>query len=67
MCKPSQACSALSCFLVCVKVGEAFFDVCLVRISAVAAFEGGVKALFALGRAVRLATGMKVGWVLPST
>jgi len=35
--------------------------------SAVAAFEDGVKALFALGRAVRLATGMKVGWVLPST
>jgi len=26
-----------------------------------------VEALFALGRAVRLAAGMKVGWVLPST
>jgi len=45
----------------------AFFEVCLVWISTVAAFEGGGKALFALGRAVRLAPGMKADWVLPST
>ena len=55
------------CFLMCAKVGEAFFEVCLVWISAVAAFEGGVKPLFALDRAVRLAPGMNVGWVLSST
>jgi len=53
--------------MVCAKVGGAFFEVCLVWVSAVAAFDGGVKALFALGRAVRLAAGMKVDWVLPST
>jgi len=50
-----------------VAIGRAFFEVCLVWISAVAAFEGSVKALFALSRAVRLAAGMKVGWMLPST
>ena len=36
-------------------------------ISAVAAFKDGVKALFTLGRAVRMATGMKVCWMLAST
>ena len=51
----------------CTKVGGAFLEVYLVWISAVAAFEGCVKALFALCRAVRLAAGMKVGWVLTST
>jgi len=51
----------------CAKVGGAFFEVCQVWISAVAAFEGGVKALVALGRAVRLAAGMKGGRVMPST
>jgi len=63
MCKPVSPVPLLSCFLVCAKVGGAFFGVCLVWISAVAAFEGGVKALFALGRAVRLAAGMRVGWL----
>ena len=34
------------------KVGEGLFNVCLVVVSAVAAFKSGVKALFALGMAV---------------
>ena len=50
----------------CVQVGGAFFKVSLVCISAVAAFKDGVKALFTLGRAVRMATGMKVCWMLAS-
>ena len=36
-------------------------------VSAVAALEGGMKALFTLGRAVRMATGMEVSWMLTST
>jgi len=57
----------LSCFLVCVEVYWAFFEVSLVWVSAVAALEGGMKALFTLGRAVRMATGMEVSWMLTST
>jgi len=52
---------------VCAKVGGVFFGLCQVWGSTVVAFEGGVEALFALGRAVRLATGMELGWVFPST
>ena len=36
-------------------------------VSAVAALEGGMEALFTLGRAVRMATGMEVSWMLAST
>jgi len=36
-------------------------------VSAVAALEGGMKALFTLGRAVRMATGMEVSWMLTRT
>ena len=45
----------------------AFFEVCLVVVSAVAAFDCGVKAWLALGRAGRSSAGMEVGWVVPST
>jgi len=45
----------------------AFFEVSLVWVSAVAALEGGMKALFTLGRAVRMATGMEVSWMLATT
>jgi len=38
-----------------------------VWVSAVTALEGGIKALFTLGRAVRMATGMEVSWMLAST
>jgi len=38
-----------------------------VWVSTVAALEGGMKALFTLGRAVRMATGMEVSWMLAST
>jgi len=37
-----------------------------VWVSALAALDGGMKVLFTLGRAVRMATGMKVSWILAS-
>ena len=36
-------------------------------VSAVTVLEGGMKALFTLGRAVRMAKGMEVSWMLAST
>ena len=51
----------------CVEVCWAFFEVSRVCISADAALESGMKALFTLGRAVRMATGMEVSWMVAST
>ena len=47
--------------------GSEFFEVCLVVVSAVAAFKGGVKGLFALGRAVGSAACVEAGRMLSST
>ena len=49
------------------KVGGPLFRASLEWVSEVAVFESGVKALFALGREVRLAAGMEVGRVFTST
>jgi len=57
----------LSCFLVCVEIDWAFFEVSLRWVSTVAALEGGMKALFTLGRAVRMARGVEVSRMLAST
>jgi len=51
---------------VCINVGGVFFEVCLVGISAVAAFERGVKALLAPCGAIRVATSMEIGKVFSS-
>ena len=36
-------------------------------VSVVATLEGGMKGLFTIGRAIRIATGMEVYWMLTST
>ena len=49
------------------KVGRACFVVWLVSICVDDAFEGGVKALYALGRVVTLDAGVEVCWMFART